>query len=85
MDGVLAILFGKTRARQWFQNLKMRRTQREQAWCCPRIARWSSRVTQGCQGMMQASRIEEESRVTLTGLTGVIPGFYAKTKYSSYA
>jgi hypothetical protein len=68
MDDVLASRFRKTRARRWFQNRKMK-TQREHAGCCRRVTRWSGRVTQGCQGMLQESRTEEESRVTLTGLT----------------
>jgi hypothetical protein len=29
-------------------NQKMRRTQREHTWCCPRVMRWSGQVTQGC-------------------------------------
>jgi hypothetical protein len=69
MHDVLASQFRKTRARQRFWNQKMRRTQRKHAWCCPRVTRWSGRVTQGCQGMLQESRTEEKSRVILTGLT----------------
>jgi hypothetical protein len=68
MDDVLASWIGKTRARRWFQNQKMRRSQSEHAWCCPRDARWSDRVTQGCQGMLQELQIEEKSRVTITEL-----------------
>jgi hypothetical protein len=70
MDDVLASWFGKTRARRWFQNQKMRRTQKEHSWWCPRVMRWLGQVTQGCQGMLQESRPEENSRVTLTGFTG---------------
>jgi hypothetical protein len=70
MDDVLESWFGKTRARRRFQNQKMRRTRREHVGCCPRVVRWSGWVTQGYQGMLQESRTEEESRVTLTGLTG---------------
>jgi hypothetical protein len=31
-----------------------------------RATRWSGQVTQGCQGMLQESRTEEKSQVTLT-------------------
>jgi hypothetical protein len=61
MDDMLASRFEKTRATRWFQNQMMRRTQRERAGCCPRVERLLGRVTQGCQGMLQESRTEEES------------------------
>jgi hypothetical protein len=70
MDDVLVSRFGKTRARRQLQNQKMRKTQRGHAWCCPRVMRWSDRVTQGYQGMLQESWTEEESRVALTRLIG---------------
>jgi hypothetical protein len=70
MDDVLASRFGKTRARRWFWNQKMRRTRREHKWCCPRVMRWSGEVSQGYHGMLQEPRIEEKSRVTLTGFAG---------------
>jgi hypothetical protein len=70
MDDVLASRFGKTRARRQFWNQNMGRTQRDHAWCCPRVMRWSGQVTQGRLRMLQEPRTEDKSRVTLTELVG---------------